>query len=79
MSRLRASCTSGRNPTDERQVEVMRRASAATGQLLTTVVVGGFLISLAVGAERYAETFAYLGAVAGVCFIGSTIWCSHRV
>lgn len=62
---------------DERQAQVVQRATAATGQALVVVLVVGALVSLAVG-SRYAGMFCYLCAFGGATFAVATVWYSRR-
>jgi hypothetical protein len=62
---------------DERQVQVLQRAAAATGQALVVVLVAGALVGLATG-SRYAATFCYLCAFGGLTFAAATVWYSRR-
>jgi len=64
-------------PGDERQAQVMQRATAATGQVLVAVLVVGALWSLAAGAQN-ALTFCWLCAVGGVSFVAFTAWFARR-
>jgi hypothetical protein len=63
--------------SDERQRLVMLRASAATGQVLVVVLVGGAMWSLAAQSDA-AAVFCGLCAVGGATFAGSTAWYSRR-
>lgn len=62
---------------DERQAQVLLRASAVSGQLLACVLVAGMLITLTTGSD-YAGMFCNLCAVGGVTFIAATVWYSRR-
>lgn len=62
---------------DERQAQVLQRATAATGQALAIVLVVGWLVSLAVD-SRYAAVFGYLCAFGGATFAVATVWYSRR-
>jgi hypothetical protein len=62
---------------DERQAQVLQRATAATGQALVIVLVAGALVSLAAGSQ-YAGMFCYLCAFGGVTFAVATVWYSRR-
>ncbi|HEY7049674.1 MAG TPA: hypothetical protein VH373_20830 [Jatrophihabitantaceae bacterium] len=63
--------------SDERRVAVQMRATAAMGQVLVVVLLGGAIVTLAAGSDL-AWTFCWLCAVAGVTFIGATAWFAHR-
>ena len=63
--------------SDERRVAVQLRATAAMGQVLVVVLLGGALVTLAAGSDL-AWTFCWLCAVAGATFIGATAWFAHR-
>ena len=66
------------NPGDERQVQVVLRASALTGQLLICAVTAGLLVSLAAG-SHYVIVFGTLSALGGASFIVATAWYSRKV
>jgi hypothetical protein len=63
--------------SDERRVAVQLRATAAMGQVLTCVLLGGAVVTLAAGSDL-AWTFCWLCAVGGATFIGATAWFAHR-
>jgi hypothetical protein len=65
------------NPVDERQAQVMLRASAASMQLLAVVLVAAMLYTLATGSQ-YAPVFTGLCSLVGVSFIASIVWFSRR-
>ncbi|MGH8962153.1 MAG: hypothetical protein ACRDWT_13360 [Jatrophihabitantaceae bacterium] len=65
------------NAADERQAQLMLRASAATAQVLVVVLVAGAMITLATG-SRYSWVFCGLCAVGGCAFIAATVWYSRR-
>lgn len=65
------------NAVDERQAQVMLRASAASMQLLAVVLVVAMLITLASG-SKYAPVFTGLCAVTGLTFVASIVWFSRR-
>jgi uncharacterized membrane protein len=64
-------------PSDERQAQVVLRASALTGILLICVVLAGLFVSLA-AESRYTTMFSSLAAVGGFTFIGATAWYSRH-
>jgi hypothetical protein len=64
-------------PGDERQAQVMLKASAATGQLLVTVLVISLVVSMAAGSS-HTGVIAWLCAAGGACFIATTVWYSRR-
>jgi hypothetical protein len=71
-----ASLLSGEVP-DERAASIQLRAGAATGYLLTLVLVGGFLVSLARGSDM-TQWWANLCAVGGVGYLAAVTWFRHR-
>lgn len=66
-----------RGPADERQAQVMLRATAFTAHVLVAVLVVCAMVSLAIG-SRFVGVFCGLCAVAGVAFGGAIAWFSHR-
>jgi hypothetical protein len=66
-----------RGPSDERQAQVMLRATAFMGHVLVVVLVAGALVSLAIG-SRYTGVLCALCAVGGVAFGGATVWYARR-
>jgi hypothetical protein len=62
---------------DERAGLIQLRATAFTGTVLVTVLVGGFLVQVARGAAD-TGTWAALCAVGGVSFMGSLAVLSRR-
>lgn len=67
----------GGNPTDERQAQIMLRASAVTAHVLAVVLVAGAMVTLALD-SRYAGLFCGLCAVTGATFVAATILFSRR-
>lgn len=59
--------------SDERRVAVQLRATAAMGQVLVCVLLGGAIVTLAAGSDL-AWTFCGLCAVGGLTFIASMAW-----
>jgi len=59
--------------SDERRVAVQMRATAAMGQVLVTVLLGGAVVTLAAGSDL-AWTFCWLCAVGGCSFIAALAW-----
>jgi uncharacterized membrane protein len=76
-NRSESAALLSRGPSDERQAQVMLRATAFMGHLLVVVLVVGAMVSLAIG-SRYIGMFCGLCAVAGVAFGGATVWYSRR-
>lgn len=65
------------NPADERQAQIMQRATAFTGNVVIAAVLLGMLVSVAAG-SHYATVFSGLAAVSGVAFVLGIIWFSRR-
>ena len=63
---------------DERQAQVMLRASALTGQVLVCVIVAAMLVCLAADSD-YTAVFSALAAVAGVGFVAAVAWYSRHL
>src|SRR4051794_36034090 len=64
-------------PGDERAGQIMQRALATTAQVLTTVLVVGFLVELARGADDVG-VWSWLCALAGAVFLISLAVYSRR-
>jgi hypothetical protein len=62
---------------DERQRELMQRASAFTGQVLVCVIVVGALATFATTSGA-GVVFSSLAGVGGVAFAGSLAWLSRH-
>jgi hypothetical protein len=67
----------GGAPADERQAQVMLRATGFMGHVLAAVLVVGAIVSLALGSQ-YAGMFCDLCAVGGLSFGAATVWFSRR-
>jgi uncharacterized membrane protein len=65
------------NAVDERQAQVMLRASATSMQVLAVVLVVAMLVTLATD-SKYAPVFTGLCSLVGVSFIVSIVWYSRR-
>ena len=59
--------------TDERREQVMLRSLAFTANVLVTVLVGGFLVTLAME-SGLAKVFAALSAVGALAFVVGICW-----
>lgn len=64
--------------SDERRRSITMRANAVTGAVMTTVVVGAFIISLINGTPDL-DIYAGLCASAGAAYIGATASLSVRL
>lgn len=62
--------------TDERRRTIDQQAAALTLRVLSVVLVGGFIVSAARGADE--TTWAAMCAVLGAVYIGSTIVLTRR-
>jgi|tagenome__1003787_1003787.scaffolds.fasta_scaffold20536648_2 class 3 adenylate cyclase len=62
---------------DERAEQIQLRAGAATGYLLVTVLVGGFVVCLATGSDQI-NVWARLCALSGVTYLASLMWFRWR-
>jgi uncharacterized membrane protein len=76
-NRSESAALLSRGPADERQAQVMLRATAFMGHVLVVVLVVGAMVSLAIGSQ-YIGIFCGLCAVAGAAFGGATVWYSRR-
>ncbi|HKA69862.1 MAG TPA: DUF2178 domain-containing protein [Actinomycetes bacterium] len=63
--------------TDERAAQIHLRAAAFAFYVLVLVLTGGFIVSL-VTQSSVTDTFAALGAVAGVSLIGAYVVLARR-
>lgn len=63
--------------TDERRIDLQRRAAASTAHILIIALVAGAVITTAVN-SRYSGMFAGLCALGGLSWIGSTVWYARR-
>jgi hypothetical protein len=70
-----ASVLSGR-PTDERWSSINVRALSVAAQVLAVVIVVGFLATQIAGGET--DTYARLGAIFAVAYIGGLLWYRSR-
>src|SRR5262249_45913159 len=62
---------------DERQRSINEKASAATFSVLVVVLVGGFLVSTAVGSDL-ASVFSALSAFSGLTWLAALIVLTRR-
>lgn len=76
-NRSESAALLSRGPADERQAQVMLRATAFMGHVLVVVLVVGAMVSLAMGSQ-YVGVFCGLCALAGIAFGGATVWYSRR-
>jgi hypothetical protein len=76
-NRSESAALLSRGPSDERQAQVMLRATAFMGHVLVVVLVVGAMVSLAIGSQ-YVGMFCGLCAIGGVAFGGATVWFSRR-
>jgi hypothetical protein len=67
----------GRHPLDERQSTLQSQALATTGGVLIVALVVATIWALAVRSSQ-APTLTALCALAGITFIASTAWLSHK-
>lgn len=63
---------------DERQRQVMLRATSLMGNVLVLAVLAGFFWALAAGHDTVANALAILGAVGGVSFGAAVVWYSRH-
>ena len=61
---------------DERRTLIQLKAQAFSFNVLTAVVVGGFIVQIARGQQP--STFMWLGAVAGIVYITSVTYFARR-
>ncbi len=67
----------GGDLSDERRTAIQQRAAAATGYLLTVVLVAAMIVAMAAN-SRYAGVIAAFCGLAGATWIVSTVWFSRR-
>jgi uncharacterized membrane protein len=65
------------NPADERQAQVVVRASAATLQVVAVVPVVAMMVALALD-STYATVLCGICALLGATFMASVVWFSRR-
>jgi hypothetical protein len=61
---------------DERRTLIQLKAQAFSFNVLTAVLVGGFIVQIARGQQ--SGTFMWLGAIAGIVYIGSVACFARR-
>ena len=63
-------------PRDERWESINLRALSLAAQVIAVVLVGAFLVAQFSGGD--ADTYARLGAVFGVTYLGGLVWYRSR-
>ena len=63
-------------PNDERWASINVRALALAGEVMALVLVGAFLATEFNGGD--SDTYARLGAILGVSYLGGLIWYRRR-
>ncbi len=63
-------------PRDERWTSINLRALSLAAQVMAVVLVGAFLVTQFSGGD--ADTYARLGAIFGVSYLGGLVWYRRR-